>query len=113
MDQWYDKSSFAPVPAQSTGRTGINAPGNLNRRVLTAPGMVNLDLGLFKDIRLTERLKAQFRAETFNLTNTPHFNAPDGNASAATFMVISSSFGSRFAQDAGNRLFRFAVRVSF
>ena len=49
-------------------------------RVLTAPGIVSLDAGLFKDIRLTERWKAQLRAEAFNVANTPHFNAPDGNA---------------------------------
>jgi len=38
-----------------------------------------LDVGLFKDIRITERWRAQFRAEAFN---TPHFNAPGGNACA-------------------------------
>jgi hypothetical protein len=109
-EQWFDKSAFAPV----TRRTGTFADlGNLNQRVLTAPGIINLDAGLFKEIPLTERFKAQFRAEVFNMANTPHFNAPDGNASNSTFMVISSSYGSRFAQDQGNRLFRFALRVTF
>jgi len=109
-NQWYDKSAFAPA----TRRTGTFADlGNLNRRVLTGPGIINLDAGLFKEIPLTERFKAQLRAEVFNLTNTPHFNPPEGNASNATFMVISSSYGSRFAQDQGNRLFRFALRVTF
>jgi hypothetical protein len=109
-DQWLDKTAFAPV----TRRTGTAADlGNMNRRVLVSPGIVNLDAGLFKDIRITERWKAQLRAETFNLTNTPHFNAPDGNASNSTFMVISSSYGSRFAQDQGNRNFRFAVKLTF
>jgi hypothetical protein len=109
-DQWFDKSAFAPV----TRRTGTFADlGNMNRRALFGPGIVNLDAGLFKELPLTERWRAQFRAEVFNLANTPHFNPPDGNASNATFMVISSSYGSRFAQDQGNRLFRFAVRVTF
>src|SRR5205823_13130106 len=109
-DEWFDKSAFAPV----TRRTGTFADlGNLNQRVLTAPGIVNLDAGLFKEVGLTERFKAQFRAEVFNLSNSPHFNAPDGNVSNSTFMVISSSYGSRFAQDQGNRLFRFALRFAF
>jgi hypothetical protein len=110
VDQWFDKSAFANV----TRRTGTAADlGNLNQRVLTGPGMINLDLGLFKDMRFTERWRAQFRAETFNLTNTPHFNPPSGSVTAGDFMVISSSFGSRFAQDAGNRNFRFALKISF
>jgi len=107
-DQWFDKTAFAPV----TRRTGTLADfGNMNLYQLRAPGMVNLDTSVFREFSLTERFKLQFRTEFFNITNTPHFNAPDGNASASTFMVINSSFGSRFAQDATNRIIRFALRL--
>ena len=107
-EQWFDKSAFAPV----TSRTGTLADfGNMNVQQLFAPGMINLDTSVFRDFRVTERFGLQFRGELFNITNTPHFNAPDGNASASTFMVINSSFGSRFAQDANNRIIRFALRL--
>ncbi len=108
--QWYDKTAFAPV----NRRTGTNDDfGNLNRRVLRAPGMVNVDLSVFRDFPLTERMKLQFRGQGFNVTNTPHFNPPSGNVNAGDFMVISTSFGSRFAQDAGNRIFVMGLRVSW
>jgi hypothetical protein len=108
VEQWFDKTAFAPV----NRRTGTLADfGNMNTYQLYAPGLINLDTSLFREFSLTERFKLQFRSEFFNLTNTPHFNAPDGNASSPTFMVINSSFGSRFAQDATNRIIRFALRL--
>jgi hypothetical protein len=109
-DQWYDTSSFGVV----NRRTGtIGDFGNMNQRVMRAPGMVNMDLSLFRDFPLSEQFRLQFRGEAFNISNTPHFNPPNGNVNAADFMVIASSFGSRFAQDAGNRLFRLGLRLSW
>ena len=52
--------------------------GNSGRNILDGPGFVNLDLGLNKRIRLTEKLHLQFRAEAFNLFNTPQFDRPGG-----------------------------------
>jgi hypothetical protein len=46
-----------------------------------------LDLSIFKDFRISERSRLQFRAEFFNLTNTPAFANP-GNTNFAV-----SNFG--------------------
>jgi len=69
VDRWFDTSAFA-LPALFTF-------GNSGRNVLIGPGIVNLDLGLFKNFSLSDRLSLQFRAEFFNLTNTPHFGLPN------------------------------------
>ena len=48
---------------------------------LSGPGIVNLDLGVFRQFRITERWNVQFRAEAFNTSNTPHLANPGANVS--------------------------------
>jgi hypothetical protein len=64
-DQWFDRTASAS-PAVGTG-------GNLGPQMGVGPGIKNLDFSMFKDIRLTERFKVQFRSEWLNLSNTPRF----------------------------------------
>ena len=48
----------------------------------------------------------QFRAESYNFTNTAHFATPSANVSSGNFLVITSA-----AQD--QRQFRLGLRLSF
>jgi hypothetical protein len=52
------------------------APGTAGRDIVRGPGFSNLDFALFKNFPVTERIKGQFRVQTYNLTNTPHFSNP-------------------------------------
>jgi hypothetical protein len=102
--------AFAPVTQVRFGTSGIN--------ILRGPGVVNLDLGLFREFAPTERFRIQFRAESFNVTNTPHFNnpgtnvsnlqlSPDGSvASLRGFSEITSALDDE-------RQVRFGLRISF
>ncbi len=58
--QWWNPAAFA-VPT-----SGI---GNLSRNRFTGPGYADVDLSVFKNIPITERVKIQLRAEMYNLTN--------------------------------------------
>jgi hypothetical protein len=56
-----------------------NAPytyGNAGRNIIRGPGFVDLDLALHKSFRISERVNAQLRVESFNATNTPALGAP-------------------------------------
>jgi len=53
--------------------------GNSGRNNAIGPGLINLDFSLFKNIPIHEALKAQFRAEMFNVTNRPNYNSPNDN----------------------------------
>jgi hypothetical protein len=53
--------------------------GNAGRNSIIGPGLVTWDLSLFKNIRITERFKLQFRSEFFNVLNRPNFATPFHN----------------------------------
>jgi len=72
-EPYFNPLAFAPVTTAAFGSAGFNA--------LRGPGSTNLDLNLFRDFRITERMRAQIRAEAFNISNSPHFSNPASNVS--------------------------------
>ena len=71
---YFDPLAYRAVTDARFGTAGFNS--------LRGPGIFNLDLGVFRDFRVTERFRVQFRAEAFNSTNTPHFGNPGTNVSS-------------------------------
>lgn len=71
------------------------------------PGQQSLDLSLFKGVDITERVKLQFRAEAFNLSNTPQYGSPNNQQGNPNFGRI---FGT---QDGTQRRTQFALRLMF
>ena len=55
--------------------------GDLRRNQYYGPGFADVDLSVFKNIPITERINAQLRAEMFNLTN--HINLASGSGAAS------------------------------
>ncbi len=99
---FYDPEAFRPVTEVRFGTAG--------RNILRGPGVVNLDMSVFRNFGLTERFTLQFRAEAYNLSNTPHFMNPPEQAldaaNPANFLRITSA-----AND--ERQFRFGLRLGF
>jgi len=54
-----------------------NLVGNSGRNHFYGPGLKTVDFSAFKNIRLMERLKLQFRAEFFNILNHPNLASPN------------------------------------
>ena len=79
---------------------------------MRGPGVVNTDLSLYRTFKLKERLNLQFRAESFNLSNTPHFANPSGNANGSTFGKILSTQSGGDAIGRSREL-RFGLRLGF
>ena len=95
--QWFDKSAFV-----AAGQFSI---GNSPRNPVRGPGLQDADLMLGKTFRVSERVNFEFRAEAFNVSNTPPLNDPNGSFGSAAFGTITS---------AGNpRDFEFAGKVRF
>ena len=55
--------------------------GNAGYNTMRGPGFANLDFSVQRQFSVRDRLTLQFRAEVFNLTNTPHFANPARNVS--------------------------------
>jgi len=102
--RWFDTSFNVPGAAWAVPRQYTY--GNAGRNILRGPGRINLDFSAFKDFPLDERFRLQFRAEFFNLLNTPQFDLPNaaiGNPAAGSITGI-----------VGNpRQLQFALRLAF
>jgi hypothetical protein len=64
---WFNKDAFTD-PAFGTF-------GNSGRNIISTATQVNIDTSLFKDFRITEGKKLQFRSEFFNMINHPNFRS--------------------------------------
>jgi hypothetical protein len=72
---WYNPAAFA-VPALAPGQSLAHEYGNAGRSSLRGPAAYNVDFSVFKDFKFRETMSLQFRAEGFNLFNTPQFGIP-------------------------------------
>jgi hypothetical protein len=52
-------------------------------------------MSIMRQFALRERMSMQFRAEFYNLPNTPHFGGVDSGVTDSSFMQVTSSFGER------------------
>ncbi len=86
ITRWFNRDCFT-APAAFTF-------GNAGRNILRGPETAQLDFSLFKNIGLGgESRYLQFRAEFFNIANTPQFNNPNasiGTPAAGTIAAAGS-----------------------
>ena len=68
-------SRSATVPRPDLGYQ-VGFWGNLGSNTVIGPGLATFDFSLNKNIPVTETMRFQFRAEFFNLFNTPSFFLP-------------------------------------
>ncbi|WP_255483922.1 TonB-dependent receptor [Granulicella sp. 5B5] len=106
LSEWFNTANYAPQP--------LGTVGNAQRNSEFGPHFRHIDLSVFKDFPVTERVNAQFRVEAFDITNTPDYFIPNNNNSAA--QLGSTTFG-----NAGNavdpnytpRELQFALKLQF
>ena len=106
VNKWYDPDAFRVVTCAQPGSTTTTAGQALNtylaqfchygsagQGILEGPGFKNVDYSLIKNTQLTEKLKLQFRAEIFNIFNTPQFAVPNNSLNTATAFLPSTAGG--------------------
>ena len=105
--QWYDKSSFAAPSAGRFGTCGQNR--------FRGPGLINSDLGIDRKFPIREKFQLNFRAEVFNIGNTPHHAIPNSttaNVSNGTFMQ-ATDISNTGREGIDERAVRFSLKVTW
>ncbi len=94
VNQWFDPNAFRLVSCQNTATPEICRYGNSGMGILEGPGAKIVDFSLFKNFQIVERVKLQFRAEMFNLFNTPQFARPNGTLNTGgSFLPVRNAAG--------------------
>ena len=65
--------------------------GTASRNPVRGPAYRDLDFALVKNTKLFRETDLQFRAEMFNITNTPAFSQPNGSYGSTAFGSITST----------------------
>src|SRR5690606_34285207 len=100
--RWFD-TSFNTQGA-AWGQPQQFTFGNGGRNILRGPGRTNLDFSLFKDFPINERFNLQYRAEMFNIFNTPQFGLPASAIGNPNAGIINSIVGNPRQMQMGLRL---------
>ncbi len=104
-DKWLNPAAFA-VPAAGTF-------GNSGRNGFRGPGLWQTDIGLSKQIKLTESAHLDFRSELFNLFNRAQYGNPVANISTPTFGRILTTANDGATGTGTSRQLQFMLRLSF
>jgi hypothetical protein len=118
ISNWFDPTAFSqsPTAATVTGTPGNyaslarvypNLQGWVTRNTGRGPGTVSFDLSGIKNVKVTERLNLQFRAEAYNIINHGIFSNPSGGIGTPT------SVGKITGTSMDNRSLQFALKAMF
>jgi len=95
--RWFNTAAFTQAPQFSLG--------NASRNPVVGPSYRALDVMLGKTFPIKEQVQAEFRAEAFNVTNTPSLMAPNTSFGNAAFGTITRALDPR--------VFEFVMKVHF
>jgi len=102
---FFNINAFAPTPV------GAGRFGNCGVGILKGPGMIDVDAGLAKQFRITERLHLRFEGTFTNVLNHTNFAPPATNISnPSTFGVLQAALPQG---SGGNRTGQLALRLDF
>jgi hypothetical protein len=100
-----DRVSMAPGPGTvaeyintSDYSFAVGHFGNSGRGVAIGPGLNNWDIAAIKNIKITERVNTQFRAEFFNAFNHVSFNSFNNFLTSPAFGQLNGDYTPRLIQ---------------
>lgn len=115
-DAWF-KTTSVPLTANGQvdgpwGRPARGVQGSLGRNRIVGPGFSNWDFSMFKTFSITERFKAQFRAESYNFGNHMNLRNPAGNFACVDCPGTAGKLTQLF-QLSQPRQWQFGIRLEY
>src|SRR5262249_10175887 len=95
---------------QADNSKGIYRFGNSSRGTIVGPGIFNLDFGLYKNFKLSERFTMQFRSEFYNSINNPAFGS--ATQSGLSTNLTDGSYGQITGAGDGREI-QFGLKLMF
>jgi hypothetical protein len=108
---YLNEAAFAAPPQNAAG--AYTRVGTVHRNEFYGPGYDTTGLSIFKDIRITNRVTSQLRAQSYNIFNHPQFGNPSNGSNGGTNIddgPIDIQNGLRFRSP---RQLELAYRVTF
>jgi len=100
LNDYINPAAFTQAAAYTYGNVSRTLP-------MRGPGQAFMNVSLFKSFTIKEKYHAQFRAESFNVTNTPLFYGP------ATSISNPATFGHITTQGNYPRIIQLGLRFNF
>ena len=109
-EQWADGFN---LPDNFFSTPCLGCVGNLGRNTFVGPGYLNLDTSLFKNFRLSDRFRLQFRAEAFNILNHTNFQLGVENVGPSNNNRLNSPEFGKAGGTFSPRNLQFGLKLSF
>jgi len=109
VNGWLNINAFGQAydPSSPTAQTSFTL-GDERTNQYYGPGAARFDLAAYKNFPIKEAMSMQFRAECYNLSNTPTFSQPVNDITQQNFgRITSTAYGSI------PRVFQFALKFLF
>jgi hypothetical protein len=99
----------------STDPNVLSAYGPRGRTMVAGPGYNRVDLSAFKNFAVYRETSLQFRADIFNLFNTPAYGQPGGTTGGGFGQITSERFGGggTAGENPDARVVQFALKYLF
>ncbi len=118
VNNWYNPCAFANPPdgtvitgnEQILGAAALPYLGGVRNQAF-GPGYERIDMSIFKAFPVIREQNVQFRADIFNVLNTPAYGTPNGGIGSNGGLISSTRSLQTYSPDA--RFFQFALKYIF
>ncbi|HEY3836723.1 MAG TPA: carboxypeptidase regulatory-like domain-containing protein [Bryobacteraceae bacterium] len=111
----FNPAAFAAPPYQAceVAKPSVGCWGDAGKYTFRGPGINNVDLSLFKNMRFTERIKGQLQVQTYNTLNHTQFTAINTSATFSTAGLQTNGAFGQYTAAANPRQMQMVLRITF